>query len=707
MGIAISSGFRHPLGDGTLTEARYLQPGLGATPADATPSVDGILDSTYVSHDGITYSGFFSATDFGPAQIGKDQHWSWHLGEDWNGDGGGSTDLGVRVNAISNGEIIQIGSEDDADTGDKLGNYVVIRHDLPAPIDIVSGGKTITTSTIVSLYAHLDRNPFTYLSLNQIVTAGQQIGEIGMSGDALSPHLHFEIRLGTQYHNIDGYYNNGTDTPTEREGWVDPTDFINGHRTFSSYPTIQYGTDEKDLLYGGADANYFYPKGGNDLIYGNGGIDTVEYQAPIDKIWFYRGDTTTTVALVAQRNSNIKGDVLFDVERLSDNGGHNTIDLTAADVGVLYGQGAADSSRYILPTDQYNSVSVDGGGGQDVLVLSGRSSDWHLTDVSGSGYQLTSSMAASPAGALAAAPSNMMIDIVNIEAVEFADGTFSIPELLGSEPVGGYASVGVRVLPGEAPFTEGNNGNWRTYDFQLFMDRTLLTDVTVHWTVEGYGSNGTDAADFGDGVVSGQETIKSGSLTQSLGIDVLGDNVPEFDETFRLKITIDPANTDVATIGQSTAYGTIHNDDGLISLNDDYGDDFATASLLPSDPNALNGAIEQPTDVDVFKLYCIGGVSYQIYFGGINSGGVSNRLDDATYSIYDKNGDIVPITDTNPDPNEVATVLDISESGKYYLHVSSTNQNTTGYYQILVNPTNDSYKLILEYNAHRRDLRRF
>jgi hypothetical protein len=188
---SVSNGFRHPLGNGTLTQAR------------------GDPDGFYVAQD-------FNVLN---AQIGAGG--SFHLGEDWNGDGGGNTDLGDPVYAISNGQVVQVGLSTDPGTGPALGNYVVIRHDLPNPITV----NGVTTSQVVSLYAHLEFAPT--VAVGNIVRSGQQIGQLGATGDAAgAAHLHFEIRLGTQYHDADGY--NPVGAPS---GWVDPTDFINAHRT--------------------------------------------------------------------------------------------------------------------------------------------------------------------------------------------------------------------------------------------------------------------------------------------------------------------------------------------------------------------------------------------------------------------------------------------------------------------------------------------
>jgi murein DD-endopeptidase MepM/ murein hydrolase activator NlpD len=90
---------------------------------------------------------------------------------------------GVPVLAAADGVVVFAGTDD---TGlyhpipNIYGNLVIIEHDnLPVY------GK------LFSMYAHLSKID---VSVNQKVTTGEQIGEVGMTGMAIGNHLHFEIR---------------------------------------------------------------------------------------------------------------------------------------------------------------------------------------------------------------------------------------------------------------------------------------------------------------------------------------------------------------------------------------------------------------------------------------------------------------------------------------------------------------------------------
>lgn len=66
------------------------------------------------------------------------------------------------------------------------GNLVVIQHNFTSP-----EGQAVYT-----LYGHMDK---VEVQTGQTVQAGTQIGQVGDSGIAMGPHLHFEVRVGDPY----------------------------------------------------------------------------------------------------------------------------------------------------------------------------------------------------------------------------------------------------------------------------------------------------------------------------------------------------------------------------------------------------------------------------------------------------------------------------------------------------------------------------
>ncbi len=113
--------------------------------------------------------GYYKARGFWP---------NGHLGEDWNGRGGGNSDLGDPVYAIGHGVVVF-----STDHRMGWGNVVIIRHAYRA-----SNGRV---RYIDSLYGHLDKR---LVNLHDRIKRGQQIGTIGTNRGMYLAHLHFEIR---------------------------------------------------------------------------------------------------------------------------------------------------------------------------------------------------------------------------------------------------------------------------------------------------------------------------------------------------------------------------------------------------------------------------------------------------------------------------------------------------------------------------------
>jgi murein DD-endopeptidase MepM/ murein hydrolase activator NlpD len=140
--------------------------------------------------------GYYRAQRFGGADF--------HLGEDWNGIGGGNSDYGDPVYSVALGVVSYA-----EHYGLGWGNVVRIIH----PVD--------RNTNVEAVYAHLAEMK---VQRGEQVRRGQVIGTIGDAEGSYMAHLHFEIRTKTDLPLGGGY---GRDP----EGaFVDPTKFISAHR---------------------------------------------------------------------------------------------------------------------------------------------------------------------------------------------------------------------------------------------------------------------------------------------------------------------------------------------------------------------------------------------------------------------------------------------------------------------------------------------
>ncbi len=132
-----------------------------------------------------------------------------HLGEDWNGIGGGNTDLGDPVYTIGHGIVTYA-----ADAKGRWGKIVIVRHAFRDP----KSGKVLCCQT---LYSHLDE---INVKLGQLVKRGDQVGTIGTNNGMYPAHLHAEL-----HYNVN--INCGQQgIPKTAKNYGDLTKFINAYR---------------------------------------------------------------------------------------------------------------------------------------------------------------------------------------------------------------------------------------------------------------------------------------------------------------------------------------------------------------------------------------------------------------------------------------------------------------------------------------------
>jgi murein DD-endopeptidase MepM/ murein hydrolase activator NlpD len=130
-----------------------------------------------------------------------------HPGEDWDGIGGGNSDLNDPINSIADGVVI---FAEDVHRG--WGNVVIVRHQFREQGEI---------KTVDALFAHLNS---VFVRRGDRIVRGQRIGTMGTAHGLYSAHLHFELRK-----NLEIGLNRAA-FPCDFSCYYNPTKFIAAHR---------------------------------------------------------------------------------------------------------------------------------------------------------------------------------------------------------------------------------------------------------------------------------------------------------------------------------------------------------------------------------------------------------------------------------------------------------------------------------------------
>jgi len=134
-----------------------------------------------------------------------------HLGEDWDGVGGGDTDLGDPVYGIGDGAVVFA-----RDCHQGWGNVIIVRHAYRDGLGV---------RNVDSLYGHLQK---ILVHRGQVVKRGQQIATIGNAHGLYDAHLHLEVRKNIAIGMSRDKF------AEDLSNYYDPSDFILTHRHLQS-----------------------------------------------------------------------------------------------------------------------------------------------------------------------------------------------------------------------------------------------------------------------------------------------------------------------------------------------------------------------------------------------------------------------------------------------------------------------------------------
>ncbi len=184
----------------------------------------------------------------------------------------------------------------------------------------------------------------------------------------------------------------------------------------------------------------------------------------------------------------------------------------------------------------------------------------------------------------------------------------------------------VNISVGSAVVGEGASGT-RQLAFVVTLAAPLVDPVTVHYTtVAGTATAGTDFTAVADTVL----TFAPGETSKTIYVDVIGDIVQEGDETVKLVLSNNSANTTIL-VGEAT---------GLI-LNDDLiGSAAANTLIAPNNGVTAGVTLDYYIDGQGGNDTLTGGAGNDRLIGGTGADAMAGGTGNDTY-VVDNAGDVV------------------------------------------------------------------
>lgn len=285
------------------------------------------------------------------------------------------------------------------------------------------------------------------------------------------------------------------------------------------------GNGLANRLTGNDAANVMSGQGGDDLIYGNGGDDILIGGAGKDELWGGAGSDTFVFRFPDATSTDKVKDYSSGADRIG---------IYAGDYGLSLGHGlvADGTGKLVLDPAYFAAVAgsastvqgTESGHGQ--FVFSSTASTWTLMwDADGAGLSHGVALATFNSG-------------VALSAADFAVTTSSPSVTISSSPAPAPERADARVA------------------FRIDLSAPWNEDVVLTYsTMNGTAVAGSDFV----GVSHSQVVIPAGSISATVLINVLGDNVAEAVESFTLQLesAVGVTSGTALAISGATANGSI------------------------------------------------------------------------------------------------------------------------------------------------------